>query len=382
MKIVIAPDSFKGSASAVVVARAIERGVKHAFPKAETIVAPVADGGEGMLDCLVTATNGKKIEATVKGPLGTPLKAYYGVLGDQVTCVIELASASGLHTIKRNERNPLITTTYGTGQLIKEALNQGYRRFIVGLGGSATNDGGAGLLQALGAKMLTHGSKEIGFGGGELQHVHQICLQQFDERIQESTFLIASDVDHPLVGENGASFVFGPQKGASPSIVQKLDKNLIHWAHLVERKTGVRLHDRAGAGAAGGVGGALQAFFPYVKRRGIDVVIEYIHLEEKLNGADLVITGEGKVDVQTAAGKAPFGVAQTAKRLHVPTIILAGTVAHQVDFLYSSGVISVHSILTKPMSREEAMEQTVQLLEYSAEQAVRTYFARRCERHQ
>lgn len=374
IKIVIAPDSFKGSVTAMEAALSIEKGIKNAFPKAETVLIPVADGGEGTMENLVSATNGHKVSVVVTGPLGQPVEAQYGILGDNTTCIIEMASASGLNVIAQNERNPLKTTTFGTGELIKKALKDGFRNFILALGGSATNDGGVGMLQALGVRFLDKDGKDIGFGGGELSRIHRISTDNLDQRIQESHFLIASDVENPLVGVNGASYVFGPQKGATEMMVKELDQNLYHYGNLVEKQTGIRLHDLPGAGAAGGIGGAFQAFFPSKISRGVDVVLEYAKLDQALEGADLVITGEGQVDFQTAFGKTPMGVAQMANRRNIPTVILAGSIGDKIQSLYQYGVIAAHSIINQPMSLEHAMKEASTLLEHTAEQVCRTYF--------
>lgn len=374
MKIIIAPDSFKGSLSAITAANAIDRGVKKVFAKAETVLLPIGDGGEGTMETLVAATDGKIKKVQVTGPLNNQVEAAYGILGDGVTCVIEMASASGLHLVPEDKLSPLQATTFGTGELILQALDDGYSSFILGLGGSATNDGGAGMLQALGMKILNTDGNEIGPGGGELQNVRQIDLAAFDERISQSRFIIASDVQNPLVGPQGASRIFGPQKGASPEDVQLLDRNLSNWADQIFRTTGKRLHNRPGAGAAGGIGGAFQAFFPSEMKRGIDVVLDYIKLDQELQGADLVITGEGRVDHQTAFGKTPLGVAQRSHAKGVPTVILAGSVGKGTDVLHDFGVISIYSIINTPMSLKEAMENATELLEESAEQFVRSYF--------
>ncbi|SCC37376.1 glycerate kinase [Fictibacillus enclensis] len=354
-------------------AAAIERGIKKADPSIETVLVPVADGGEGTMDTLVAATAGKKKEVRVTGPLGQEVVASYGVLGDTSMCVIEMAEASGLCLLTQEELNPLASTTFGTGQLIKQALDDGFRSFILAIGGSATNDGGAGMLQALGMKLVDKNGAEIGSGGGELSCLEVIDDTGFDRRIKESTFLIASDVENPLVGKSGASAVFGPQKGATAEMVNVLDQNLSHWADKVEELTGTRLHDLPGAGAAGGIGGAFQAFFSAQMKRGVDIVTEYAGLPQALDGADLVITGEGRVDFQTASGKTPMGVAQKAKEKDVPTVILAGSVGDGVDVLYQYGIISITSIIQQPLTLQEAMEQSSQLLEYSAEQVVRTF---------
>lgn len=375
MKIVIAPDSFKGSLSAPEAASAIEAGIKKVMPDAQTVLVPVADGGEGTMESLIASTKGRKVEVDVTGPMHVPVKAAYGILGDQVTCVIEMASASGLILVKPEERNPLISTTYGTGELIKRALDDGCRRFIVGLGGSATNDGGIGMLQALGMRLLDADGKSIGFGGGELHCIQQIDDQHFDPRIAASTFLIASDVQNPLIGPNGASHVFGPQKGATAEIVEELDRSLGEWADLVQAKTGISLHDLPGAGAAGGIGGAFQAFFPSTMKRGIDIVIEYTGLGEKMQDAAIVFTGEGQIDFQTASGKTPMGVAQEAQKRGIPVLVLAGSVGKGTDTLYEFGIHSITSIMSGPMTLQEAMNRASELLTQTAEQVLRTYLA-------
>ncbi|MBS4174841.1 glycerate kinase [Bacillus sp. FJAT-49736] len=375
MKIIIAPDSFKGSMTAFEAATAIERGVKKAFSKADTIVVPVADGGEGTMDSLVTATNGRKIETVVKGPLMEDIKSSYGILGDEQTCVIEMASASGLNLVEPDKRNPLWTTSYGTGELIKNALDDGCRKFILAIGGSATNDGGIGMLQALGMKLLDSNGNSIRYGGVGLSQITEIDHQDFDARIANCEFIIASDVQNPLVGINGATHVFGPQKGATPEMLQFLDYHLTKWADLVESKTGIRLHERPGAGAAGGIGGAFQAFFPSTTQRGIDLVIKYTGLKEKLDGAQCVFTGEGQIDYQTASGKTPMGVAQIAKQKRIPVFALAGSIGNGIDELYQYGITSVHSIVQSPMGLKEAMERGPELLEATAEQVIRTFFA-------
>ncbi|MBS4214499.1 MULTISPECIES: glycerate kinase [Neobacillus] len=374
MKIVIAPDSFKGSMSSVEAASSIEKGILRAYPDAETVLLPVGDGGEGTLETLVSATNGYTVPVNVTGPLGDKVAAEYGVLGDGETCVIEMAKASGLALVPPSQLNPLKATTYGTGELIKRALNDGYKSFILAVGGSATNDGGAGMLQALGLKLLDADGKEIGFGGGELRKVEIIEMSSFDARVADCKFLIASDVQNPFIGPDGASSVFGPQKGASPNDVDFLDACLSNFADVIEKTTGIQIHNLPGSGAAGGIGGAFQAFFPSKMRRGIDVVIEYTRLNQLVEGADLVITGEGKVDFQTASGKTPMGVAQVAHSKNIPTVILAGSVGKGIDPLYQYGVVSVHSIINRPMDLVEAMEHAEELAEFAAEQIVRSFF--------
>jgi glycerate 2-kinase len=374
MKIVIAPDSFKGSLSAVEASISIERGVKKVFPHAEIVLKPMGDGGEGTMETLVAVTGGYKKSAHVTGPLGQKVDAEYGILGDGKTCVIEMASASGLSLIPKDKLNPLKTTTYGTGELVKQALDDGYHSFILAIGGSATNDGGAGMLQALGMRILDANQKQIGFGGGELANVESLDMSEFDSRIKSSEFMIASDVQNPLIGKHGASHVFGPQKGASSGDVLLLDSCMTNWANIVGKHTGVYLHNLPGAGAAGGIGGAFQAFFPSETRRGIDIVIEYSKLNEALVGADLVITGEGQVDFQTASGKVPMGVAQAAKSNNVPTVVIAGSIGKGIEELYQFGIVSVNSILNEPMTLIQAFEHASELLEGSSEQIIRTFF--------
>lgn len=373
MRFIIAPDSFKGSLTAIEAAEAMAKGIKRSIPHAEIIHLPMADGGEGTMENLVSATKGTTKKVKVIDPLGQDIIAEYGVLGDGKTCVIEMAKASGLDLLPSNQLDPLTATTYGTGQLIKQALDDGYTAFILAIGGSATNDGGAGMLQALGLKLKDGKDEEIGFGGGELHRIESIDLSHFDQRIRHCSFIIASDVENPLIGLNGASHIFGPQKGANPEEVEVLDKNLEHWANHVAKVTGVHLHQKPGAGAAGGIGGAFQAFFPSITRRGIDVVLAYSNFSSHLSKVDLALTGEGKVDHQTASGKTPMGVAQAAKKNNVPTIIIAGSVGNGIDALYQHGVVSVHSMIDKPMALEDAILNASQLLEKATEQIIRTY---------
>jgi glycerate kinase len=374
MKVILAPDSFKGSLNAIGVAAAMDKGIKKAFSSAETVLLPIGDGGEGTMETLVAATGGTIKKMIVKGPLNNSVEAAYGILGDGKTCVIEMASASGLHLVPEGKLSPLKATTFGTGELIRQALDDGFTSFIIGLGGSATNDGGAGMLQALGLKILDAAGHEVGLGGGELHKVSSLDFGTFDARISKSHFVIASDVQNPLIGLEGASHIFGPQKGASSEDVKFLDQNLTRWADKILKATGIELHDRPGAGAAGGIGGAFQAFFPAEMRRGVDVVLDYIKLDEQLKNADLIITGEGRVDHQTAFGKTPLGVAQRANGKNVPTIILAGSVGQGTELLHDFGVISIHSIINKPMTLQESMENAAELIEDSTEQIVRSYF--------
>ncbi|MCA1060283.1 glycerate kinase [Rossellomorea aquimaris] len=375
MKVVIAPDSFKGSMTAIEAASAIEEGVKRAHPGIKTVSMPMADGGEGTMTCLVQTTGGHYEEVSVNGPLGNTVNATFGCLGHSSTCVIEMAEASGIALVDKSNLNPMEASTYGTGQLIKEALDQGYRHFILAIGGSATNDGGTGMLHALGMTFYDSTGSEITPAGKKLIDIKEIDVSDFDPRIQESTFLIASDVQNPLLGPTGATHVFGPQKGATPVMVKELEKGMENWADRVYEQTGIHLHDHpgAGAGAAGGIGGAFLAFFPAKMERGIDVVIEATQFKASLESAILVLTGEGQVDYQTASGKTPMGVAQAAKEKRVPTIVFAGSVGEGIESLYEFGVKSVHSIVDGPMTLDEAIGRASELLTKRAEQVMRTF---------
>jgi glycerate 2-kinase len=375
MIVVIAPDSFKGSMTAMEASEAIEEGIKRAHPGIKTVLMPMADGGEGTMTCLVQATGGHYEKVIVNGPLGNTVNATFGCLGNSNTCVIEMAEASGIAQVDKDNLNPMEASTYGTGQLIKEALDQGYRRFILTIGGSATNDGGTGMLQALGMKFYDYIGSEIAPAGKKLIDIKGIGDSAFDHRIQESTFLIASDVQNPLVGPKGATHVFGPQKGATPIMLKELEKGMENWADRVYHKTGFHLHDHPGAGAAGGIGGAFLAFFPAKMERGIDVVIEATQFKDSLESVSLVLTGEGQVDQQTASGKTPMGVAQAAKEKGVPTIVLAGSVGEGIDSLYEYGIKSVHSIVDGPMTLDEAIGRASELLSKRAEQVMRTFLA-------
>jgi len=371
MKIIIAPDSFKGSLSALEVCENIEIGIKKVFGTAEIVKVPMADGGEGTVQSLVDATGGKIINLKVKGPLLKEVNAFYGILGDGNTAVIEMASASGITLLTKEERNPMKTTTYGTGQIIKHALNMGCRNIIIGIGSSATNDGGAGMVKALGIKLLDEKSGEIDFGGGNLNRLKSIDLSEIDIRIKQCNIVVACDVDNTLCGEKGASYIFGAQKGADENMIIILDKNLSHYAEIVNKYLGVSIKDYPGAGAAGGLGGGLLAFLNAKLQPGINIVIETTDLEEKLKDADLVITGEGMIDYQTQYGKTPYGVAMLAKKHNIPVIALAGGIGKGAEELYSKVFDSIFSIVDKPMQLEEAIANSELLLQKTAERIMR-----------
>ena len=362
MKVVITPDSFKGSLTAIEVAEAIEKGVKSVFYDAETIKIPLADGGEGTVQCLVNATDGKILQQEVINPLGKKINASYGILGDQKTAVIEMAEASGITLISPEERNPLITTTYGTGQLIREALNQGCCRMIIGIGGSATNDGGAGLVQALGVRLLNKEDKEIGFGGAELLNIHHIDIAQMDPRIDKLEILVASDVKNPLCGPTGATRIYGPQKGATEKMMVILEKALAHFAELINETLHKDVKDIPGAGAAGGLGAGLMAFLGARLKPGIEVIIEAVKLEEVVKNADLVITGEGKIDYQTIYGKVPVGVAKVAKKYHIPVMAIGAIIEKDAEIVHQYGIDYLVKVSDPPMRLTESKEFKLHLI--------------------
>lgn len=372
MNILIAPDSFKGSLTAVEAAEAIEQGVRSVLPDAETVRLPLADGGEGTVQALVAATRGRLITTKVLGPLREPVEATYGVLGDDVTGVVEMAAAAGLGLVPEEKRNPLITTTFGVGQLISSALDNGCTRLIIGIGGSATNDGGAGMAQALGASLVDESGRQIGPGGAELARLARIDVSNMDKRLQRAEVFVACDVNNPLLGSQGASVVYGPQKGATPEAVQTLEQAMTHYADVVARDLGKDVRDLPGAGAAGGLGAGLMAFLNAVPRMGIALVLEAVRFEEFLDAADLVITGEGKVDEQTLFGKVVSGVARMAARKKVPVVAIAGEVADEAaDRLAEVGVAAVESIVPGPMSAQQAMGSAGALLQAAAERVMR-----------
>ncbi|WP_434401931.1 glycerate kinase [Planococcus sp. 11815] len=356
MKIIVAPDSFKGSISAEQAARAMAQGIIEAAPDSEVIELPSADGGEGTMVNLVAATNGRMVTHQVSGPLGKPVAASYGVLGNAETCVIEIAEASGLTLLSQTERNPERASTEGTGELIRHALDAGFRDFIIGLGGSATNDGRTGLLRALGMRFLDAAGEALLPGAGALDKLYAIDAHSFDPRIQDCRFVIASDVDNPLVGPNGASHIFGPQKGATDKMAEALDRKLSHYADIVEKQTGVSLHDYAGAGAAGGAGGAFLAFFPAVMRRGIDVVLEASGFSESVASSDLIFTGEGKSDRQTLSGKTAFGIAQMAAVHGKPVILLSGAIDPESRKDLMRFFEEVHSVSGGAVTEKQSMD--------------------------
>ena len=355
MKIVIAPDSYKESLSALEVASAIEAGFRDIFPHAHYVKLPVADGGEGTVEAMVAATGGKIVRLAVTGPLGEEVEAFYGLSGDERTAFIEMAAASGLELVPAARRDPRVTTSYGTGELIKNALDRGVSHFIIGIGGSATNDGGAGMMQALGAQLLDEQGQQIGFGGGALATLARIDIARLDARISRCRFEVACDVTNPLTGDEGASAIFGPQKGATPQLVQQLDAALAHYAAIIQRDLDIDVLNIPGGGAAGGMGAALHAFCQAELRRGIEIVTAALGLAEQVKDATLVITGEGRIDSQTVHGKVPIGVAKVAKSFNKPVIAIAGSLSTDVGVVHQHGLDAVFSVLYSICTLEEAL---------------------------
>ncbi len=366
MRIVIAPDSFKESLDAVAVAAAIERGIKQALPAVETVRIPMADGGEGTVQALVDATQGEIVTAAVHDPLCREIEAAWGLLGDSSTGVIEVAAASGLNLLQAGERNPLVTTSYGSGELIAEALDHGCAKILIGLGGSASNDGGAGLAQALGARLLDQQGESIGPGGIALGDLQRIDVSSMHNGIKDCEFILACDVSNPLTGPDGASRVYGPQKGADAAAVRQLDANLAHFAAVVAEQLDIAISDLHGAGAAGGIGGGCAAFLQAELKPGFEIISEFVRLDEQIANADLVITGEGCIDYQTRFGKTPYGIAQVAKTYSKPVIAIAGTLGDRYDELYACGFDKIISIRDENVNLDEAKRRAAELIEQTA----------------
>ncbi len=358
MKVVIAPDSFKESLTAKQVCDAIQAGLARVWHDAKFVAIPVADGGEGTVQSLVDATQGRLVEVKVMGPQGKRVEAFYGMLGDNQTAVIEMAAASGLHHVPVAQRDPKLTTSFGTGELIRHALDQGVTKLIIGLGGSATNDGGVGMLAALGARFTNADGDPIQLTGGGLRELTHIDLQDVDPRLQNCDILVACDVNNPLCGDKGASAVFGPQKGATPEDVQLLDGTLRQFGLLTEKVTGKMVLESAGAGAAGGMGAALLAYAQARLRPGIEIVLETVQLAHQVSDADLVITGEGRIDSQTVHGKTPMGVAKVAKRFDVPVLALCGCTGDNYQAVYQCGIDAVFAAVPRAMSLEDALKES------------------------
>ncbi|HCL6628483.1 TPA: glycerate kinase [Citrobacter amalonaticus] len=372
MKIVIAPDSYKESLSALEVANAIEQGFREIWPDADYIKLPVADGGEGTVEAMVEATTGRIVEVDVTGPLGEPVTAFYGLSGDERTAFIEMAAASGLEQVPVALRDPLKTTSWGTGELIRHALDAGVDHIIIGLGGSATNDGGAGMVQALGAKLLDAQQNEIGKGGAALDALAQIDISRLDPRLAACRIEVACDVTNPLIGKEGASAVFGPQKGATAETIDRLDTALAHYAQIIARDLEVDVLELAGGGAAGGMGAALYAFCGAQLRRGIEIVTDALQLDECVADADLVITGEGRIDSQTIHGKVPVGVAKVAKRYNKPVIGIAGSLTADVGIVHEHGLDAVFSVIYTICTLDDALKNAAENVRMTARNVAAT----------
>ena len=373
MKIVIAPDSFKDSLSAQGVADAIALGLTGVWPDAQLVKCPMADGGEGTVESILAACEGQLRRTSVRGPLGTPVDAAWGWLPQSLTAIIEMAEASGLQLVALGQRDACVSSTYGTGELIRAALDAGAQRVILAIGGSATNDGGAGAMQALGVKLLDAREQTLAPGGLALAQLARIDLSELDPRLARVRFDIAADVNNPLCGPHGASVIFGPQKGASPSQVEQLDRALGHFADQCAQVLKSDVRDEPGSGAAGGLGFAAKAFLGAQFKAGVGVVAELVGLSEAVKGADLVITGEGRFDAQTLRGKTPFGVARIARQHGVPVIVIAGTLGEGYQALYEHGIDAAFALTSGPMTLEQACSEAPRLLAERASDIARVW---------
>lgn len=371
MKVLIAVDSFKGSLSSQQAGEAISQGIKRVYPNAETRVIPMADGGEGTVEAIVKATQGKKIYTTVNSPLGEQVEAPIGLLPDG-TAVIEMAAASGLPLVSVEKRNPLLTTTYGTGELIKKALDLGAKEILIGIGGSATNDGGAGMAQALGVKFLDEKGQELSWGGGALSKLKKIDMSNVDPRLSSVKITVMCDVDNPLCGLKGASYVFGPQKGATPEMVKILDSNLAHFAQIIKEQIGIEVAEVPGAGAAGGLGAGLMAFLGAKLKSGVEAILDVVGFEEMASNVDLVITGEGRIDAQSLHGKVPYGIAKRAAKFDKPVIAIVGSIGPGAESLYERGINSIMTIVNGPMTLEDSLAKAYDLTLEATERLFRS----------
>lgn len=371
MRVMLAPDSFKGSLSAVEVADTMEKAVLKLYEDAEFEKVPLADGGEGTVDALIVATGGEKINVEVSDPLGRQINSFFGILGDGETAVVEMAAASGLPLLKEEEKNPLVTTTYGTGELIKAALDRGCSKLIIGIGGSATNDGGMGMARALGVRFLDSSGNELEPGGASLLDLQQIDVSGIDDRLKNVSTEVACDVDNPLCGPRGASAIYGPQKGASPQDVEVLDGALANYAEVLKKRLNIHVKDIPGAGAAGGLGAGLLAFLNGNLKPGIDIVLQAANFSEKVRECQLVLTGEGKIDEQTAFGKAPVGVAREAKKFNLPVIGFAGVLGERYQNVYEKGIDVVLANVQEITDLSQALENADSWLFESVERAMR-----------
>lgn len=371
MRVIVCPDSFKDCLSAAAVAAALAQGVRRACPDAEIVELPVADGGEGTVDALVAATGGSARRTTVTGPLGEPVEAAWGVLGDGRTAVLEMAAASGLELVPVGQRDPRVTTTHGTGELVRAALDEGVRKLIIGIGGSATNDGGTGLAAALGARLLDAAGHPLAPGGAALAELDRIDPEGLDPRLTAVEIRVACDVDNPLCGPRGASHVYGPQKGASPQVVEQLDAALAHYAEVLERDLGQAVAELPGAGAAGGLGAGLVAFCGASLEPGIEIVLEAVGFDQQLPGTDLLLTGEGRLDPSTLSGKTIHGILRHAVPTGVPVVAIGGAVSGDPAAFLAAGLTAALALPNRPMTLDEALAEAPELLAQAAETVVR-----------
>ena len=371
MKILIAPQAFKGSISAVDAAAAMREGVLRVLPEAEVSAVAVADGGDGTLETLVEGSGGEIHHIEVTGPLGERRTAEWGAMGDGATAVIEMARTSGLALVPDEKRNPLITTTFGLGEAIIQAIDAGYRRFIIGIGGSATNDAGAGMAQALGVRLLDNGGRDLEFGAAALSRLDHIDMSGLNDTVRSCEFLVACDVNNPLTGPTGASAIYGPQKGATPEMIERLDAALLHFAEVVKRDIGADINDIPGSGAAGGLGGGMIAFTNGELRAGVDIVLDTVRLDDYLADCNLVITGEGSMDHSTIYNKAPVGVAERAKKLGIPVVGISGSLGAGFQDVHEHGIDALAAITSGPMTLDEASERAGELISNTTEQVLR-----------
>lgn len=356
MKVVIAIDSLKGSLSSMEAGMAIKDGVLAAKPDAEVIVKPLADGGEGTTDALIEGMNGERIDLTVTGPMHTPVDAYYGYLKDTNTAVMEMASAAGITLVPDSEKNPLLATSYGVGEMINDAIQRGCRNFIIGIGGSVTNDGGIGMLKALGVRFLDENGEDAGEGGQALAKIARIDVSGMNPLLKECHIQVACDVNNPLCGENGSTYVYGPQKGVTEDMKKTLDEAMAHFARVTSETLENDYMNTPGAGAAGGLGYAFLAYTGAALTPGIELILDAVGLEEELSGADVVVTGEGRLDFQTAMGKAPVGVARLAKKYNAKVIAFAGSVTKEATACNKEGIDAFFPILRSVCTLAEAMD--------------------------
>ncbi len=376
MKIIVAPDSFKGSLSAIEVAESIEKAIMEVDDSIRVVKMPVADGGEGTIEAIASCIPATIYEVEVSGPMGENALAAYAIIEDGMTAVIEMAQASGLPMVPSESRNPLLASTYGTGQLMKDALDRGCRKMIIGIGGSATNDGGAGMLMALGASLKNSSGEELELGGGALADLAEIDLTGFDQRLFDSEITVACDVTNPLTGENGASYVYGPQKGATEEMVLQLDDALSHFAKVSSEKLGKDYSAYPGTGAAGGLGFALIAYCKAKFAAGIDIVLNVCGFEKEIETADLVITGEGRIDGQSVQGKVLYGIGTRAKEKGVSVFAVGGAVRSDSEALLDHGITAMFSIANGPITLEYAMEHGCELIEQVVKNVMRVYLSK------